>query len=93
MASRGRERAERLLDLVVEEAVHRLFFRVGHLVGDEALDERAVALGVHGRVEAHVAGIEGGERLHDVDREAGEVRRAPRGWARAAASGEESPTP
>src|SRR5688500_2785316 len=69
-----RERAERLLDLVGEEAVHRLLLGVGHLVGDEALDQRAVALGVHRRVAAHVAGVERGQRLHDVDRQAGELR-------------------
>src|SRR5919107_6238157 len=68
------ERRERLLDLVGEEAVHRLLLGVGHLVGDEPLDERAVALGVHRRVEAHVARVERGERLHDVDREPGELR-------------------
>ena len=74
MASRAGSVPERLLDLVVEEAVHRLFFRVRHLVGDEPLDERAVALGIHRRVEPHVAGVERGERLHDIDREPGEVR-------------------
>ena len=69
-----RQRVERLLDLVGEEAVHRLLLGVRHLVGDEALDERAIALGIHRRVEAHVAGVERGERLHDVDRKAGELR-------------------
>src|SRR5471032_1202255 len=67
-----REGGERLLDLVGEEAVHRLLLGVGHLVGDEPLDERAVAFRVHGRVEAHVARVEGGERLHHVHRESGE---------------------
>ena len=65
---------ERLLDLVGEEAVHRLLFRVRHLVGDEALDERAIAFGIHRRVESHVARVERGERLHDVDRQTGELR-------------------
>src|SRR5687767_12382956 len=36
-----RERVERLLDLIGEEAVHGLFLGVRHLVGHEALDERA----------------------------------------------------
>src|SRR5688500_17692855 len=39
-----RERAERLLDLVVQEAIHCLLFGVGHLIGDEPLDEGAIAL-------------------------------------------------
>src|SRR5215208_384285 len=69
-----RERAEGLLDLVGEEAVHRLLLGVGHLVGDEALDEGAVALGVHRRVEAHVARVERRERLHHVHRQPGELR-------------------
>src|SRR6476646_8092717 len=34
-----RERPERELDLVREEAVHRLFLGVRHLVGNEPLDE------------------------------------------------------
>src|SRR5215211_4185224 len=33
-----RQCAEGLFDLIGEEAVHRLFLGVGHLVGDEALD-------------------------------------------------------
>src|SRR5262245_15456689 len=33
------QRAERLFDLVGEEAVHRLFLGIWHLVGDETLDE------------------------------------------------------
>src|SRR5215208_1018678 len=69
-----RERVERLLDLVGEEAVHRLLLGVGHLVGDEALDQRAIALRVHRRVEPHVAGVQRGERLDDVDRQPGELR-------------------
>src|SRR4051812_18836784 len=35
-----RQRAERLLDFVSEEAVHRFLFGIGHLVGDEALEQR-----------------------------------------------------
>ncbi len=62
------------LDLVVEEAVHRLLFGVRHLVGDEALDERAIAFRIHRRIETHVARVERGERLHDIDRQAGELR-------------------
>ena len=65
---------ERLLDLVGEEAVHRFLFRVRHLVGDEALDERAIAFRIHRGVEAHVARVERGQRLHDVHRETGELR-------------------
>ena len=65
---------ERLLDLVGQEAVHRFFFGVGHLVGDESLDERAIAFGIHRRIEPHIAGVEGGERLDDIDRESGELR-------------------
>src|SRR5438034_3054127 len=30
-----RQRAERLLDLIGEEAIHRLFLGIGHLIGDE----------------------------------------------------------
>src|SRR5207253_9861678 len=41
----GRQRGKRRGDLVVEEAVHRLFLGVGQLVRDEALDERPVARG------------------------------------------------
>ena len=74
MASRGGERAERALDFLGEELVHRLRFGVALLVGDEALDQRAVALGVQRRVEPDLAGVERGERLHHVDREAGGLR-------------------
>src|SRR5215467_10980802 len=69
-----RQRAQGLLDLVGEEAVHRLFLGIRHLVGHEALDERAIALGIHRCVEADVRGVERSERLNDVDREAGELR-------------------
>ena len=67
MASRGGSVRSALLDLLGEEAVHRLLFGVGLLVGDEALDERAIALGIERRVEPDVAGVERGERLHHVD--------------------------
>jgi len=70
----GRECVEGALDLVVQEAVHGLLLGVGQLVGHEALDEGAVAFGVHGGVEADVAGVEGGERLDDIDGQAGQLR-------------------
>src|SRR5829696_2839712 len=70
-----RQRVQRLLDLVGEEAIHGLLLRVRHLVGHEALDERAITLRIHRRVEAHVARVERGERLHDVHRETGELRK------------------
>src|ERR1700704_3643847 len=38
-----RKGRQRRLDLVVEEAIHCLLLGVGHFVGDEALDERAIA--------------------------------------------------
>src|SRR5260221_7518309 len=68
-----RQRGQRLLDLVREEAVHCLLLGVRHLIRHEALDERAVALGIHGRVEAYVARVERCERLHDVHRQAREL--------------------
>src|SRR5881394_3679673 len=43
-----RQRAECLLDLIGEEAVHCFLLGVRHLVGDEALDERTIAFGIHG---------------------------------------------
>src|SRR5688500_13518142 len=55
------KRVERLLDLVGEEAVHRLFLSVRHLVRDEALDQGAIAFRIHRRVEAHIARVERGE--------------------------------
>src|SRR5437879_1322529 len=55
------QRGQRGLDLVRQEAVHRLVFRVGEVLGDEALDQRPVAVGVERRVESHVPGVEGGE--------------------------------
>src|SRR5690242_3174513 len=68
------QRAESLLDLVGEEAVHRFLFGIRHLVSHEALDERAIAFWIHRRIEAHIARVQRGERLHDVDRQAGELR-------------------
>ena len=56
------------LYLVIEEAIHCFFFGVRHFVGNEALDERAIAFRIHRCVESHVARVEGGERLNDVDR-------------------------
>src|SRR5215210_4595631 len=69
-----RERRQSGFDLVVEEAIHCLLLGVRHLVGDEALDERAVAFGIHRSIQADVAGVERGERLHDIDRQACELR-------------------
>src|SRR5258707_12928352 len=40
------QRVERLLDLVGQEAIHRLVFRVRQVLGDEALDERAITVGI-----------------------------------------------
>src|SRR5688500_4728631 len=68
------ERSERELDLVGEEAIHRLLLRVRHLIGDEPFDERPITFRIHRRVEPNVAGVQGGERLHDIDRQAGELR-------------------
>src|SRR6266566_552302 len=45
---------ERLLDLVRQEAIHRLIFRVRQILGDEALDQRAIAVGVERGVEPYV---------------------------------------
>src|SRR5689334_9720653 len=75
-----RQRGERRLDLVVEEAIHRLFLGVGHLVGDETLDQRAIAFRIHRRIETDVAGVERGERLNDINRKTGEVRQLFRSW-------------
>src|SRR6266550_422837 len=63
------QRIERLLDLVGQEAIHRLIFRVRQILGDEALDERAITIGIERGVEPHVAGVERGERLHDLERQ------------------------
>src|SRR6266576_3627875 len=46
------QRVERLLDLVGQEAIHRLIFRVRQVLGDEALDQRAITVGIERRVEA-----------------------------------------
>src|SRR5687768_10398624 len=73
------QRAQRELDLVGEKAVHRFLLRVGHLIGDEPLDERPIALGIHRRVEPDVASVERRKRLNDVDRQAGELRELLRG--------------
>src|SRR5438309_655347 len=67
------ETVQRRLDLVGQEAVHRLLFRVREVLGDEALDQGAVAVGIKRRVEAHVARVEGGERLHHLERQLGGV--------------------
>src|SRR5256885_2084839 len=44
------QRAQRLLDLVRQEAVHRLVFRVGEVFGDEPLDQRAIAVRIERRI-------------------------------------------
>ena len=48
-----RQGAERPLDFLREERVHRLLFGVGLVVGDKALDQRPIALGIEGRIEPH----------------------------------------
>ena len=63
------QRIERLLDLIGQEAIHRLIFRIRQVFGDEALDERAVTVGVERSIEPHVARVERGERLHDLERQ------------------------
>ncbi len=73
MASRGGRVRSALLDLLGEEVVHRPLFRVALLVRDEALDERAIALGIERRVEPHLGGVERGERLHHIEREPGDI--------------------
>src|SRR2546423_1103640 len=57
------QRIERLLDLIGQEAIHRLIFRIRQVLGDEALDERAATAGVERRIAPHVARVERGERL------------------------------
>src|SRR5262245_29882966 len=68
------QRVQRLLDFIRQEAIHRLIFRVRQVLGDEALDQRAIAIGIERRVEPHVARVQGGERLHDLQRQLGRVR-------------------
>src|SRR5258707_2969267 len=63
------QRVERLLDLVGQEAIHRLIFRVRQVLRDEALDERAITVGIERGIEPYVAGVERGERLHDLERQ------------------------
>src|SRR3989449_405065 len=63
------QRVERLFDLVGQEAIHRLIFRVRQIVGDEPLDQRAVPVGIERRVEPYVARVERGQRLHDFERQ------------------------
>ena len=54
----GRKGPERRFDLVAEEPVHHLLFRIALVVGDEPLDHRPVAFGVERRVEPHLGGVE-----------------------------------
>src|SRR3989454_5748091 len=61
------QRVQRLLDFVRQEPVHRLVFRVGEILGDEALDQRAVAVGIERRIEPHVTRVERGERLRSEE--------------------------
>src|SRR5256886_14318685 len=72
---------QRLLDLVRQEAVHRLVFRVGKIFRDEALDQRAIPVRIERRIEPHVPGVEGREGLHHLERQLGSVgdllRRGP----------------
>src|SRR3954453_3356443 len=69
-----RQGAERRLDLLGEEAVHRLLFGVALLVGDEAVDQAAIAFGVEWRVQPDVGRVERRERLHHVERQSGGPR-------------------
>src|SRR5690349_3412558 len=52
-----RERPECLVHLFREEAVHRFALDPGHVVGDEALDHRAVAVGIE-RSEEHTSELQ-----------------------------------
>src|SRR5881394_285376 len=67
------QRVQRLLDLVRQEAVHRLIFGVRQILRDEALDQRAITVGIERRVEPHIARVQRGERLHDFERQLGRV--------------------
>src|SRR5437764_673965 len=69
-----RQRSERLLDLVVEESIHRFLFRIGHLVGNEPLDERTITFRIHRRVEPNVTRVQRRQRLHDISRKTRELR-------------------
>ena len=77
-----RKRRQRELDLVGEEAIHRLLLGVGHFVRDKPLDERPVALGIHGRVQPNVAGVQRRQGLHHVDRKSGELLGSRRSFCR-----------
>src|SRR5690606_1015281 len=56
-----RQRGERLLDLVGEKAIHRLLLGVVAVGRREAIDQRAIAVGVERCVEADLGGVERGE--------------------------------
>src|SRR2546425_751763 len=67
------QRVEGRLDLIRQEAIHRLVFGVGQVLSDEALDQRAVAVGIERGVEPNVPRVERGERLHHLERQLGGV--------------------
>src|SRR5262245_39769484 len=66
-----RQGAEGGLDLLGEEAVHRLLFRVTLLVGDEPVDQTAIAFRVERRIQPDIGRVERRERLDHVEREPG----------------------
>src|SRR5690606_14166315 len=68
-----RQRGQRLLDLVGEEVIHRLLLGVVAVRRGEAIDQRAIAVGIEWCVETHLGGVECRERLHHVDCEPGDV--------------------
>ena len=76
----GGKRGERALDLLAHEPIHVLVFRIRSLLGHEALDERAVAVGVERSVEANVSAVECRKCLHDFDGESGELRQLLGHW-------------
>src|SRR5260221_3602026 len=63
------QRVQRLLDLVGQEAIHRLIFRVRQVLGDEPLDERAITVGIERPVEPDAARAQRGERPHASERQ------------------------
>src|SRR5881394_4645207 len=68
------QRVQRLLDLIRQEAIHRLIFRIREIFGDEALDQRTIAVRIEGRIEPDIARVQRGQRLHDLQRQLGRVR-------------------
>ncbi len=63
------QRVQRLFDLVGQEAIHRLIFRIRQILGDEPLDERAITVRIERRVEPYVARVQRGQRLHHFERQ------------------------